>query len=45
MTMTKHNKRKGRRRGRKTIGRRRARHTLARNGTLTVLHPTLTMKD
>jgi hypothetical protein len=37
--------RKGRRKGRRTIGRQRARHTLEKNGTLTVLHPTLMMKD
>jgi hypothetical protein len=45
MIMTRHKKRKGRRRGRKTTGRRRVRRTLARNGTPTVLHPTPTMKD
>jgi hypothetical protein len=33
MIMTRHKKRKGRRRERKTTGRRRARRTLARNGT------------
>jgi hypothetical protein len=36
---------KGRRKERKTIGRQRARRTLEKNGTLTVLHPTPTMKD
>jgi hypothetical protein len=42
---TRHKRRKGRRRERKTIGRQRARHTLERNGTPTILHPTPMMKD
>jgi hypothetical protein len=45
MIMTRHKKIKGRRRGRKTTERPKARHTSARNGTPTVLHPTLTMND
>jgi hypothetical protein len=38
-------KRKGRRKERRTTGRQRARRTLEKNGTLTVLHLTLMMKD
>jgi hypothetical protein len=45
MTMTRHKKRKGRRKGRRTTGRQRARHILEKNGTPTVLYPTPMMKD
>jgi hypothetical protein len=45
MTMTRHKKRKGRKKGRKITGRQRARRTLARNGIPLVLHLTPTMKD
>jgi hypothetical protein len=45
MMMTRHKRRKGRKRKRRTIGWRRPRRTLERNGTPIVLHPTPTMKD
>jgi hypothetical protein len=45
MTMTRHKKDMGRRRRRRITGRRRARCILEKNGTLTFLHPTPTMKD
>jgi hypothetical protein len=45
MKMTMHMKSMGRRRRRRTTGRLRARRTLERNGILTALHPTPTMKD
>ena len=45
MTMTRHKKRKGRRKGKRTTGRQMARRTLEKNGTLTVVHPTPMMKD
>jgi hypothetical protein len=45
MTMTRHKRRKGGKKEIRTTGRQRARHTLERNGTLTVHHPTSTMKD
>jgi hypothetical protein len=43
--MTRDKKSTGRGRRRRTTRRRRARHTLERNGILTALHPTSTMKD
>jgi hypothetical protein len=45
ITMSRHKKRKGRRKGRRTFGRQRARRTLEKNWTPTVLHPTPMMKD
>jgi hypothetical protein len=45
MKMTRHKKDMGRRRRRRITGRQRARHILERNGTLTALHLTPTMKD
>jgi hypothetical protein len=45
MKMTKDKKDMGRRRRRRITGRRRARRILEKNGTLTALHPTPTMKD
>jgi hypothetical protein len=45
MKMTRHKKRKGRRKRRSFIGRQRVRRILARNGTRTSLHPTPTTKD
>jgi hypothetical protein len=45
MTMTRHKKREGRRKGRRTTGRQRARCTLEKNRTPTVPHLTPMMKD
>jgi hypothetical protein len=45
MTMTRHKKDMGRRRRKRITGRQRARRILEKNGILTALHPTPTMKD
>jgi hypothetical protein len=45
MKMTRGKKDMGRRKRIKAIGRRKARLILAKNGILTALHPTPTMKD
>jgi hypothetical protein len=44
MKMTRHKKRKGRTKIRRTIGRQRARRILTKNGTQTALPPTPMMK-